>query len=222
MSPHDIFEQPDFADAALNLTCDLIGRLVVAVRIMPPGDKQRWSIDVLDAFDDVADRLFRALRLNEGHAPIREDAGRRRLGEGRETQIRLQPVESLPPRAGPEVDLGDVDLLAGCEPAPSLTMTTRGRTPFRAGRGDQSSAAKAFVIGMGSDDEQLPPLPKPLAQRAKLGTMRGLQEFAGRHRHRSCASRGCARTEAAALTGRDRGLAGEERWRDRARCVGSG
>ena len=44
MSPDDILEQPDFADATLNLTGDPIGGLVVAMGIVPPADKKRSRV----------------------------------------------------------------------------------------------------------------------------------------------------------------------------------
>ena len=39
MAPDDILEQPDLAVPTLNLACDPIGRLVVAVRIVSPADE---------------------------------------------------------------------------------------------------------------------------------------------------------------------------------------
>ena len=38
MSPDDILEQSDFFDATLNLTCDPVGRLVVAMGIVSPAN----------------------------------------------------------------------------------------------------------------------------------------------------------------------------------------
>ena len=58
MSPDDVLEQSDFADATLNLTCDPVGRLVVAMRIVPPADKKRSGADFPHAISDGADRAF--------------------------------------------------------------------------------------------------------------------------------------------------------------------
>ena len=58
MSPDDILEQSDFADATLNLTCDPVGRLVVAMGIVSPADKKRSRADFPHAISDDADRAL--------------------------------------------------------------------------------------------------------------------------------------------------------------------
>ena len=58
MSPDDILEQSDFADATLNLARDPIGRLVVAMRIVSPADKKRSRSDFPHAISDDANRAL--------------------------------------------------------------------------------------------------------------------------------------------------------------------
>ena len=41
MSPDDVLEQSDFARATLDLTCDPVGSLMIAMRIVSPADKKR-------------------------------------------------------------------------------------------------------------------------------------------------------------------------------------
>ena len=58
MSPDDILEQSDFPDATLNLACDLVGRLVVAMWIVSPADKKGSRSNFPHAVSDDADRAF--------------------------------------------------------------------------------------------------------------------------------------------------------------------
>ena len=105
---------------------------MIAMRIMTPTDKKRWRINGLDAFDYVADRLFRAGAF-AGHAPIgkaQEDDVPARV----KTEFAYSLFRFLLAQV-PEVDSWGYVLLAGCEPAPSLTMMTRvGRRSARASR----------------------------------------------------------------------------------------
>jgi hypothetical protein len=58
MSPDDILEQSDFAYASLNGTCDPIGRLVVAMRIVSPADKEGSGSDLPNTTSDGGNRAF--------------------------------------------------------------------------------------------------------------------------------------------------------------------
>jgi hypothetical protein len=58
MSPDDILEQSDFPNATLNRAGDPIGRLVVAMRIVSPADKERSGSDVPRAINDDANRAL--------------------------------------------------------------------------------------------------------------------------------------------------------------------
>ena len=55
MAPDDIFEQSEFACAALNLTCDPVGRSMVAMQIMSPADKKRARAEFPRAINDGSD-----------------------------------------------------------------------------------------------------------------------------------------------------------------------
>ena len=70
--------------------------------------------------------------------------------------------------------------------------------------GDQTSAGQALVVGMRRDNDKRP-IFEHLTQRAERKRMRGVQDFAGRHRHRSCAPTGCASIHAAASVKRSIG-----------------
>jgi hypothetical protein len=56
--PDDILEQSDSADATLNRAGDPIGRLVVAMRIVSPADKEGSGSDVPRAVNDDANRAL--------------------------------------------------------------------------------------------------------------------------------------------------------------------
>ena len=58
MSPDDIFEQLHFPDATLDLTGDPVRRLVIAMGIMPPADKERSRANFLHAVGDDIDRVL--------------------------------------------------------------------------------------------------------------------------------------------------------------------
>jgi len=58
MAPDDILEQFELTHAALNFTCHPIGRLVVAMRIVSPTDKQGSGAHFGHAIHDGADRAF--------------------------------------------------------------------------------------------------------------------------------------------------------------------
>ena len=58
MSPDDLLEQSDSADATLNRAGDPIGRLVVAMRIVSPADKEGSGSDVPRAVNDDANRAL--------------------------------------------------------------------------------------------------------------------------------------------------------------------
>src|SRR6202012_5636473 len=55
MAPDDILEQLPLADPTLNLPGDPIGRLMVAVRIVPPADKNGSRVKLPHAIDDRGD-----------------------------------------------------------------------------------------------------------------------------------------------------------------------
>ena len=82
MSPDDILEQSDFAGATLNLTCDPIGRLVVAMRIVPPADKKGSGSDFPHAISDDANRALGLFAFT----------GNKTIGEAEEEHLlRSQP-----------------------------------------------------------------------------------------------------------------------------------
>ena len=58
MSPDDIFEQSDSADATLDRAYDPVGRLMVAMGIVSPADKERSSADFPRAIADGFDRAL--------------------------------------------------------------------------------------------------------------------------------------------------------------------
>jgi hypothetical protein len=55
--------------------------------------------------------------------------------------------------------------------------------------GDQTSAGQALIVWMRRDNDKRPSF-QHLTQRTEWKRMGGAQEFAGRHRHRSCAPTG--------------------------------
>ena len=58
MAPDDILEQSDFPDATLNFTCYRVGRLVVAMRIVPRADKEGPRSNLRHAVSYNADRAL--------------------------------------------------------------------------------------------------------------------------------------------------------------------
>jgi hypothetical protein len=62
--------------------------------------------------------------------------------------------------------------------------------------GDQASAGQALIVWMWRDNDKRP-IFEYLTQRPERKRMRRGQEFANRHRHRSCAPTGCASIHAA-------------------------
>jgi hypothetical protein len=58
MSPDNILDQSDFPDATLDLTCDPVGRLVVAMRIVSPADKEGSRSNFPHTVSNDADRSF--------------------------------------------------------------------------------------------------------------------------------------------------------------------
>ena len=81
-SPDDVLEQPNFANSVLDPARDLIGRLMVAVRIMPPAHEKRARAGVPDAIDNGANRALGLLAF------VRHEA----IGQSEEKHIlRLQP-----------------------------------------------------------------------------------------------------------------------------------
>jgi hypothetical protein len=58
MSPDNVLEQSDSADATLNRTGDPIGRLVVAMGIVPPADKEGSGSDFPNTTSDGGNRAF--------------------------------------------------------------------------------------------------------------------------------------------------------------------
>ena len=75
VAPDDVFEQSQFACAALNLTRDPIRRLVVAMRIVPPADKKRSGSDFPHASNEGANRALGpfAFKRNEAIWEAKEE-----------------------------------------------------------------------------------------------------------------------------------------------------
>ena len=103
MSPDDILEQPDFADATLNLTCDPIGRLVVAMGIVPPADKEGSGADFPHTISDGANRAL-GLFAFMGNEAIGETGGK---AYPPVSALAPRPLVLLPPRGEPSVGPAD-------------------------------------------------------------------------------------------------------------------
>src|ERR1700733_8781758 len=172
MSPDDIFEQSDSADATLNLAYDPVGSLMVTMRIVSPADKERSSSDFPRAISDGFDRalgLFALMRdkaiwePEETHILWLQPELRARL-------FRLVLAESAQPvrrigfavgmRAGAVADNDDL-----C--AQSLS----------ASGSDQSPAGQALVVEMRRDHDKRP-IFEHLTQRAERKRMGRVQSFA--------------------------------------------
>ena len=68
MSPNDILEQSDFACATLNRAGDPIGRLVVAMGIVSPTDKDGPGSDLPNTISDGANRALGLVALRRNKA----------------------------------------------------------------------------------------------------------------------------------------------------------
>ena len=91
-SPDDILEQSEFADATLSLTCDPIGRLMVAMRIVSPADKKGSGADFPHAMQRWRQSPARPLRLHEG-TKRSGDRGRA-ISSGLEPKLRAARLAS--------------------------------------------------------------------------------------------------------------------------------
>ena len=192
MAPDDILEQPDLADPTLNLACDPIGRLVVAVRIVSPANENGSRVKFPHAINDRGDGalgLFafmgdKAIRQPKEKHVLRFQPKRRARSFRFHFAERRQPVRRIgfAVRMRPGAVADDNNLPTQILPA---------------GLGDQAAAAQALIVRMGRDNDERPILER-LTQRPKRQPLRGAQEFVHRHRHRSCAVAGCARIHAAA------------------------
>src|SRR5271155_2674897 len=98
---------------------------MVAVRIMSPGDEQCRGSGLLDALDYPRDRLFRQWAV----------AGDESVGQAQKTTSRQGSSPSSATASLASFSRNSLNralgyvLLAGCEPVPSLTMTTRTGRP---------------------------------------------------------------------------------------------
>ena len=151
MAPDDIFEQPEFADAALNLACDLIRRLVVAMWIVTPADKKRSGSDFPHAINDAANRalgLF-AFRRNEAIRKAEEEHILRFQPELRARLPRLLLAESLQPvrRIGFAVRMR-ARAVADNDDLSSQSLP--------AGFGDQTAAGQALIVRVRRDNDEGP------------------------------------------------------------------
>jgi hypothetical protein len=102
MAPDDVFEQPEFPDATLDLTCDPVGRFVVAMGIVSPADKKGSRSSLPHAVSNDADRPFGVLPFTRNKT----------IGETEEKHVlrvkpQLRPLVLPPPREGPSVGLVD-------------------------------------------------------------------------------------------------------------------
>ena len=179
MSPDDIFEQSEFACATLNLTCDPVGRLMVAMGIVSPADKKRSGADLPHAINDGVNRalgLFAFKRdkaiweTKEEHIFRFQPELRGRsfcllLAESRQSVRRI----SFAIRMGASAVADDDDLSSQSLPA---------------GVGDEAAAGQTLVVRMRRDNDE-GPISKHLAQRVDWKRIRCVQELAGGHRHRS-------------------------------------
>ena len=177
MSPDDIFEQSDFADAPLNRTCDPIGRLVVAMGIVSPADKEGSGSEVPHAISDDANRALGLFAF----------MGNEAVGEAKEEHLfwvqpklrprlfcllfaeRPQPVRrigfAVRMRAGA---ITDNDNLSSQSLSASL--------------GDKTSTGQALIVRMRRYDDKRPSFER-LTQRAERKGMGHAEDFASRHRN---------------------------------------
>ena len=146
MAPDDILEQSEFACATLNLTCDPVGRLMVAMGIVSPADKKRSRADFPRAINDGADHalgLFAFRRdkaiweTEEEHILRSQPELRARLfcfvlAESRQSVRRIGFAVRMRARA-----VADNDDLS----SQSLSASV----------GDQTAAGQALVVGMRRD-----------------------------------------------------------------------
>src|ERR1700728_2838999 len=143
MSPDDIFEQFHFADATLNLTCDPVGRLVIAMGIVPPADKERSRANFPHAVGDDLDRPL-GLFAFIGNEPIGKTEEMHLLGPQSQLGARLscfhlaESRQSLR-RVGLAVRMG-TGTVADNDDFSSHSLP--------ASIGNQTSAPEALIVGM--------------------------------------------------------------------------
>jgi hypothetical protein len=179
MSPDDILKQLEPADSTLNLTRDLIRRLMVAVRIVSPADEKRARADFPHAINDGVNRALGRFAMmrdkaiwqpEENHIlwpqpKLRASALRFRLAEQRQPVRRMGLAVWMRPGA-----IADDDNL----PEQTLSASVR----------DQTAATEALVVRMRRDNDEWPALER-LPHWPKREPISGFQEFVRRHRHRS-------------------------------------
>src|SRR5271168_4732750 len=191
---------------------------MVAVRIMSPGDEQCRGSGLLDALDYPRDRLFRQWAVagdeSVGQAQKNNLAARieSQLGDGLSRFVFPQ----LPQRA-----LGYV-LLAGCEPVPSLTMTTRTGRPSACASAINPPQARLSSSGCGAMTTS-PPSPSRSANVANANE-RAASRASPAFTFLSTDPSKKLRSEAPTRlrwSERGRDPAGEGRSQDRAKCARS-
>ena len=216
MAPDDILEQPEFACATLNLTCDLIGRLVVAMRIVPPADKKGSRADFPHAINDDANcalGLF-AFKRDKAIGEAEEEHLLRFQPELRSRSPRLLLAESRQSvrRIGFAVWMR-ADAVADNDDLSSQSLS--------AGVGDQTSAGQALVVGMWRDNDKRPifQLLTQRAERKRCAASKSSPAVIATDPERLGAARVSMPPR---LSARDRGRAGEDRLQGLAICARSG
>ena len=151
MPPDHIFEQSEFACATLNLACDPVGRLMVAMGIVSPSDKKRSGADVPHPINDGVDRTLSLFAFKRDKAiweakkehifwfqpELHARSLRLLLAESRQSVRRIGFAVWMRARA-----VADSDDLS----SQSLS----------AGVGDQTAAGQALVVGMRRDNNKRP------------------------------------------------------------------
>ena len=152
---------------------------MVAMGIVSPADKKGSGADLPHAINDGANRalgLF-AFKRNKAIWETKEEHIFRFQPELRARSFCLLLAESRQSvrRIGFAVRMG-ASAVADNDDLSSQSLS--------AGVGDQTAAGQALVVRMRRDNDKRP-IFKHLTQRAERKRMRGVQDFAGRHRHRS-------------------------------------
>ena len=146
MSPDDILEQSDFADATLNLTRDPVGRLVVAMGIVSPADKKGSRSDFPHAINDGVDRAL-GLFAFMGNKAIWETEEEHLLRSQPKLRARLSCF-LLAESSQSVRRIGFAVRMRASAVADNDDLSSQS---LSASVGDQASAGQALIVGMRRD-----------------------------------------------------------------------